>query len=72
MLGIGIDTSIATAEEVEIAMINQDPVLTLETVYQNDGIERARKLYNQMSDEDRDKCKKVIDKIRKDSNGTEK
>jgi hypothetical protein len=72
MLGIGIDTSIATAEEVNIAIINQDPVLTLETVYKNDGIEKARTLYNQMSEADREKCKKVIEKIRKDSNGTEK
>jgi len=72
MLGIGIDTSIATAEEVNIAIINQDPVLTLETVYKNDGIEKARKLYNQMSEADREKCKKVIEKIRGDSNGAEK
>jgi hypothetical protein len=71
-LSIGIDTSIATAEEVANAIINQDPVLKLETVYKNDGIEKARTLYNQMSEADREKCKKVIEKIRGDSNGTEK
>jgi len=52
-------------------LVDLDPLDLIKNVYETQGIEGARAVYNKMDNEARAACAEFIDQIRKDSNGTE-
>ena len=66
MLGIGL--YIYAGEDIP----EGDPAEILWQTYEKQGKDGATAYYKNLTEEERKHCEKVIEKIRKDSNGTEK